>query len=89
VLGLLDIRSISVNILIVPTITVAITVRALVRIGVGRAGRLVALEQAGGGVARVLLALHQLSESWNAGSHAERAEAEIGLRGTFDILRST
>jgi hypothetical protein len=88
-LGLLDIGSISINILVLGPITMAITVRALVWIGVGGAVGFVALEKTRGWVPRILLALHQLAEAGNARGHAERPKPEVGLGRTFHILRST
>jgi hypothetical protein len=86
-LGGLDIRSVSVNIFGFRTFAVTVTMRALVGISVGWTIWLVALEEAGSRVPRVLLALHQLSESRNARGHAECAKSEIRLSGTFNILR--
>jgi hypothetical protein len=57
-LSLLDIRSISIDILGFTPIAVAIAMWAMVGISVGWTGRFVALEKTRGGVPGILLALH-------------------------------
>jgi hypothetical protein len=87
VLRVLDIRTISVDILRICDCTIAM--RALVRVGVGRAGRLVALEKARCRISRVLLTLHQFAEPGNARGHAKGAKSEVSLRRSFNVLRSS
>jgi hypothetical protein len=86
VLWVLNIRTISIDILCI--CHSPITVRALVRVGIGRAGRLMALEKARSRVSGILLTLHQLTETRNARGHAKGAEPKISLRRSFNVLGS-
>jgi hypothetical protein len=84
---MLNIRTISVDILCICGSPIA--VGTLIGVCVGRAGRLMSLEEARGWVPRVLLTLHQLTETRNAGGHAKGTKSKISLRGSFNVLRST